>query len=182
MASNTVSIASVMTCLLVTAASAGPKPKAPAGTVALTTASISGRGPELVAKVKKACKSNTVFADQDGWRVHYALAVPKALPSAEITIKISDISQPREPQPVATLHKVVYSEAEVTRGNFRLTRDEVISPNAKLLVEIESDGELLAKQTFFIQGKVEARPKSIDFSEDEAVADNGEPEVTNRRR
>lgn len=183
MASKSIAVA-VLSCLIASTAGADPRPKRPAGTVALTTAALSGRGPALLQMVRKASAAPAVFSDNDGWRVFYALAVPHALPSSEITIKVSDVSQPKQPkQPLCTRHKVIYSDAEVTRGQLLLTRDEVSSPNAKLLLEIESDGELIARQTFFIKGKAAASPASIDFSAEEAVADDDDGgQVANRRK
>lgn len=165
--------------MLVAPTRADRRPKA-AATVALTTSSISGTGPALVKKVKKASASRAVFfAGEDGWNVHYALAVPSALPASEITLKISDIS--RGKQPICTRHKFIYNASPVTRGQFTLTRDDVVSPNAKLLLEIESDGEPIARQTFFIQGKVATGPAIVDFSEEEADGDD-EMDVASKRR
>ena len=92
------------------------------------------------------------------------------MPVPELDLKISDVS--RAKQPVATRHKIVYSDAAVVRGSFKLTRDEVLSANAKLLLEIESDGEPLAKRTFFIQTRSGAATgtKKIDFTAEEASA------------
>ena len=185
MRSNMMAIASVLTCLLAATAGAESRPRRPAGTVALTAGSLSGSGPALVKKVRKASAARAVFVedeDDKGWRVHYALAVPHALPSSEITLKLSDVSRPRQPkQPVCAFHKIIYSEAAVTRGSFLLTRDEVLSPNAQLLLEIESDGELIARQTFQIRGEVVAGARTIDFSEDDGGEDEV-AEVRNRRR
>lgn len=190
MRTNRIATASVLMCLLVTVAQAGPRAKRETGAVALTTAALAGGGAELVKKVQKAKAATPVFqesAEDKGWRVHYSLAVPHALPSSEITLKVSDVTQPRRPkQPVCSFHKVVYSEAAVTRGNFLLTRDEVLSPNAQLLLEIESDGQVIARQTFQIRGEGGGRTKTISFAEDEESDDEDEGErtadVRNRRR
>jgi hypothetical protein len=159
------------------------KPAAATAAIALTAVSISGSGPALVAKVKRASKANAVFRDRDGaWQIHYALAVPRSLPASEITLKISDVTGDK--QPICTRHKIIYSEAVVSRGQFVLTRDEVVSPNAKLLLEIESDGEPVARQTFFIQGAA-AGTGPIEFSSDEANADDDDADerpAANSRR
>jgi hypothetical protein len=62
----------------------------------------------------------------------------------------------------------------VIRGTFKLTRDEVLSVNSKLLLELESDGVPLVKRTFFIQSKSGAvtGPSKIDFTADQAAADD----------
>src|SRR5687767_10595291 len=120
-------------------ASAGPAKKA-ANVLALTPASLSGNGPSLLKKVKAADPGRVLFYDQDGeWTVHYAIALTSPLPVPELDLKISDVTRTKEA--IGTRHKIVYSDAAVVRGTFRLTRDEVLSPNAKLLLEIESDGE-----------------------------------------
>jgi len=175
-------VAGALACFLASTASAGPRSKRPKGVVALTKASLSGKGPALLKKVRKASTGRAVFFDKDGWRIYYALAAPHSLSSSELTIRISDVSFPRQPkQPVLTRHKLIYSQSPVMKGQFLLTRDDVPSPNARLLIEIESDGVLVAQRTFFIQGKVDNGPRSVDFSEEEANASDDEPEVANRR-
>lgn len=145
-----------------------PAPSAP---LALTAASLPGTGTALVKKVKRASGGRAVFYDHDGtWVVHYALVLTRPLPSAELTLKISDVT--RAKQALGTRHKIIYSEAAVARGSFTLTRDEVVSPNAKLMLEIESDGGSVARRTFFIQGKASrpSGPGKLEFSEADAEA------------
>jgi hypothetical protein len=163
-------LAIVMLSTAVGIADAGPAKKS-ANSLALTAASLGGSGPSLVKKVKAADAGRALFYEQDGeWTVHYAIALARPLPVPELDLKISDVS--RAKQPVATRHKIVYSDAAVVRGSFKLTRDEVLSVNAKLLLEIESDGEPLAKRTFFIQSRSGAATgtKKIDFTAEEASA------------
>jgi hypothetical protein len=163
----TFQLAIVMLSTAVAIADAGP---AKTSVLALTPASLSGSGPSLVKKVKAADAGRVMFHEQDGeWTVHYAIALAGPLSVPELDLKISDVS--RGKQTVATRHKIVYSDAAVVRGSFKLTRDEVLSVNAKLLLEIASDGEPVAKRTFFIQGKSGATgTRKIDFSADEASA------------
>ena len=165
----TVKLAIVFLSAAVAIADAGPK-KSPS-VLALTPASLSGSGPSLLKKVKAADARPVLIYEQDGeWTVHYAIALASPLSVPELDLKISDVS--RTKQAVGTRHKIVYSDATVVRGSFKLTREEVLSVNAKLMLEIESDGELLAKRTFFIQSKsaVATGPRKIDFSADEASA------------
>ena len=148
-------------------ADAGPG-KTSANVLALTPASLSGSGPSLLKKVKAADRARVMIYEQNGeWTVHYAIALASPLPVPELDLKIFDVS--RTKQHVASRHKIVYSDAAVVRGSFKLTRDEVLSVNAKLLLEIESDGGPVAKQTFFIQSKNGApSTRKIDFTADEA--------------
>ncbi len=168
----TLKLAIVMLSSAVAIADAGPAKKG-SNVLALTSASLSGSGPSLLKKVKAADAGRVLFYEQDGeWTVHYAIALSSPLPVPELDLKISDVS--RTKQPVGTRHKIVYSDAEVIRGTFKLTRDEVLSVNAKLLLEIESDGAPLAKRTFFIQSKsgAVASTKKIEFTADQAAADD----------
>jgi hypothetical protein len=177
----TFKLAVVMLSTAVAIADAGPAKK---NVLALTPSSLSGSGPSLIKKVKAADAARVVFYEQDGeWTVHYAIALASPLSVPELDLKISDVS--RTKQPVATRHKIVYSDAAVVRGSFRLTRDEVLSVNAKLLLEIESDGEAVAKRTFFIQSKSGVTgTRKIDFTADEASAsDSFDPDrVATKRR
>ncbi|MDQ3338332.1 MAG: hypothetical protein M4D80_24465 [Myxococcota bacterium] len=179
----TFKLAIVLLSTAVAIADAGPAKKS-ANVLALTPASLSGSGPSLLKKVKAADSRPVLIYEQDGeWTVHYAIALTSPLPVPELDLKISDVS--RTKQPVGTRHKIVYSDAAVVRGSFKLTRDEVLSVNAKLLLEIASDGELLAKRTFFIQSKSGAvtGAKQIDFTADEASAsDTGDSPVATKRR
>lgn len=174
--------------LLVTLTSAtafaGPKAKS---TLALTPASIAGNGAELVKKVKRADTSAkpAVFHECEGqWTVHYAVALVVPVPSAELTLKITDVSRASDPEPVATRRKFVYSDAAVARGMFKLDHDDVASPNAKLLLEIESDGVAITKQTFYIQGPSRATAGAIAFTAEEAASDDDveADDVKNKRR
>jgi hypothetical protein len=166
----TLKLAIVLLSTAVAIADAGPAKKS-ANVLALTPVSLSGSGPSLVKKVKAANAGRVAFYEHDGeWTVHYAIALASPLPVPELDLKISDVS--RTKQPVAKRHKIVYSDAAVVRGSFKLTRDEVLSVNAKLLLEIESDGEPVAKRIFIIQSKRGAvtGTKKIHFTAEEASA------------
>jgi hypothetical protein len=165
----TCKLAIVLLSTAVAIADAGPAKKS-ANVLALTPASLSGSGPSLLKKVKAAGAGRVLLYEQDGeWTVHYAIALASPLLVPELDLKISDVS--RTKQPVASRHKIVYSDAAVVRGSFKLTRDEVLSVNAKLLLEIESDGKPLANRTFFIQSKNGVTgTRKIDFTADEASA------------
>jgi hypothetical protein len=146
-------------------------PKAKTSTLAISSASITGKGPELVRKVKRASAKSAVVHECDGaWTVHYAVALAAPVPSAELTLRISDVTAAKEP--IATRRKIIYSEAVVARGMLKLDRDDVRSANAKLLLEIESDGVAIARQTFFIQGSAQAAQVPINFTADEAASDD----------
>jgi hypothetical protein len=177
----TFKLAIVMLSSAVAIADAGPPKKSPT-VLALTPVALSGSGPTLLKKVKAADVGRVLFYEQDGeWTVHYAIALASPLPLPELDLKISDVS--RTKQPVGTRHKIVYSDAAVVRGSFKLTRDEVLSVNAKLLLEIESDGEPVAKRTFFIQSRSGVTgTKTIDFTADEASAsDSVDDRVATKR-
>ncbi len=165
----TFKLATVLLVSAVAISDAGP-PKKTANVLALTTVSLRGTGPDLVKKVKTANPGRVSFYEQDGeWTVHYAISLARPLPAAELELKISDVS--RSKQPLATRRKIVYTDATVVRGTFKLTRDDVLSANAKLLLEIESDGVPVVNRTFFIQNKGgTTTTKSIDFTSDEATA------------
>ncbi len=159
-------VSGLLAVLFAASAQAGPRPKL-AGTLAVSKSSLSGRGPELIKQVTRVSSSAQVRIEHEegGWPIHYALAVPHSLPSSEITLKVSDISRDKQPkQPVCSRHRVIDGEAAVTRGRFTLNLDQVVSSNARLLFEIESDGVLIAQQVFYIQGKAVTAPKVIEFS------------------
>lgn len=166
----TFKLAVVLLSSAVAVSSASPPKKGP-NALALTAASLSGSGPTLMKKVKAANPGRVLFFDQDGeWTVHYAIALTSPLPSPEIDLKISDVT--RAKQSVGTRHKIVYTDADVVRGSFKLTRDEVLSPNAKLLLEIESDGMPVVKRTFFIQSRTTVtRTNKVEFTVDEVAGD-----------
>lgn len=180
----TFKLALVMLSSAVAVSAAGPAKKT-ANVLALTSASLSGAGPSLVKKVKAADAGRVLIYDQDGeWTVHYAIALARPLPAPELELKISDVS--RSKKTVGTRHKIVYTDAAVVRGTFKLTRDEVLSPNSKLLLEIESDGEPVATRSFFIQTKgavaSTSGTKTIEFTGDEAADDSVEAETIATKR
>lgn len=141
------------------------------GQVALAASSLgSGHDPALVKKVKKASHGRAVFHEKDGaWKIHYAVALAGKLPSAELTLRISDVS--RGKKFVGTRDKMVFDDRPVIGGSFSLARDEVFDPNAKLLVEIESGGVLVASRVFYIQGKAEQLTGEVAFGADEGTTD-----------
>jgi hypothetical protein len=177
-------LALVLLSTAVAIADAGPARKS-TNVLALTPAVLSGSGPSLLKKVKAADAGRVLFYEQDGeWTVHYAIALTSPLPVPELDLKIFDVSGTK--QSLGRRHKIVFSDAAVVRGSFKLTRDEVLSVNAKLLLEIESDGEPLAKRTFFIQTKGAAATgtRKVDFTADEASASDtvdSTPVATKRR-
>lgn len=179
----TFKLALVLLSSAVAISDAGPAKKA-ANVLALTPTSLSGAGPTLIKKVKTANPGRVLFYDQDGeWTVHYSIALSQPLPTPELELKISDVTKIK--QSIAARHKIVYTDAAVIRGSFKLTRDEVLSPNAKLLLEIESDGVPIVSRTFFIQTKNTASgTKKIEFTSDEASAsDSMDIEtITTKRR
>jgi len=146
--------------------------KAPLSALALTPVLLTGTGTALIKKVNASKAGRVVFDDHDGgWVVNYAIALASPLRSAELDLKISDVS--RTKQKVSTRHKLVYGDAPVVRGSFRLGRDEVLCPNAKLLVEIEDEGVTVAKREFFIRSKVaDTSSKVVEFSSAEAEGDD----------
>jgi hypothetical protein len=182
---TTLRAALLLVTLTSATAFAGPKAKS---TLALTPASLAGNGAELVKKVKRADTSAkpAVFHECEGqWTVHYAVALAVSVPSAELTLKITDVSRSTGPELVATRRKFVYSDAAVARGTFKLDHDDVSSPNAKLLLEIESDGVAITKQTFYIQGPARTTTAgAIAFTAAEAASDDEieAGDVANKRR
>ena len=153
------------------AAPAAAGSKAKKSTLAVSSASITGKGPELVRNVKRASAKPAVLRESEGtWTIHYAVALAAPVPSAELTLRISDVTAAKEP--IATRRKIVYSEAVVARGMLTLDRDDVLSSNARLLLEIESDGVAIAKQTFFIQGPAQGAQGTVNFTADEASSDD----------
>lgn len=167
-----VSLAALATVVVFSGSVGTAHADSPAAALALTPAPMPGTGAVLVKKVKRASAGRAVFHDRDGaWTVHYAVVLGRSLPSSELTLRISDVS--RRKQPLGTRHKVIYSEAAVARGSFTLTRDEVVTPNARLMLEIESDGQAVAKKTFYIQGPPTrgGATTKIDLSAADASAD-----------
>lgn len=121
--------------------------------------------------VAKQRNGRAIYDELDGaWTIHYSLAFSRIVESPELTLKISD---PARKQILATRSKFAFGERSALRGSIRLSREEVVSPNAALLLEIESDGRVIASRRFFIQGKAEVvapATGTVEFSAADAVA------------
>jgi hypothetical protein len=91
-------------------------------------------------------------------------------PVLDATITIYDVSHGK--QLVVTKDKMLYKESRIVSGSLALDREDVADPNARLLMVVESGGRVMAERVFYIQGKVERRPKhrNINFTAAEASA------------
>jgi hypothetical protein len=120
------------------------------------------------------------------WKIHYATVSKR--PVRDATITLIDVSHGRKL--VGTRETILYSASRVVQGSLTLSKREVIDPNSRLLMIVESGGRVLARRALYIQGKAPRRPKhkrnkTIDFTEETRQARSPAisiETVRNRRR
>ncbi len=138
---------------------------------------------------KRRARGRAVFQQDPtsgGWKIHYATVARR--PVRDATITLIDMSHGRKL--VGQRDTILYTPGRIVQGSLTLSRREVVDPNARLLMVIESAGRVLARRALYIQGKAprrRARPRNqtIDFT-DETRQARSEPisidAVRNRRR
>jgi hypothetical protein len=146
-----------------------------AGKVALSKAALPGKKGDRAwgQAAAKSSRGRAIFwqdARTGAWTIHYAAVVKR--PVLDATISIFDVSHGKKL--VLTKDKMLYKESRIVTGSLALDRDDVVDANRRLLMVVESGGQVMAERVFYIQGKVERRSKNRDvtFTADEAGAAN----------
>ena len=146
-----------------------------AGKVALSKAALPGKKGDRAwgQAAAKSARGRAIFwqdAKTGAWTIYYAAVVKR--PVLDATISIFDVSHGKKL--VLTKDKMLYKESRIVSGSLALDRDDVIDANRRLLMVVESGGQVVAERVFYIQGKVErrSRQRDIDFTAEEAGATN----------
>ena len=144
-----------------------------AGKVALSKAALPGKKGERAygQALARSARGRAIFwqdAKTRAWTIHYAAVVRR--PVLDATITIYAVSHGK--RLVLTKDKMLYKESRIVSGSLALDREDVADPNARLLMVVESGGRVMAERVFYIQGKVERRPKhrNLNFTAAEASA------------
>ena len=151
------------------AAAARGAERALAGKVALTPAALPGKKgerPYLRALGKSAGKRAVFHQDRKSgaWKIHYAAVVRR--PMRDVTIKIFDVT--RGQRFVGSRDKMLFAPSTIVNGSLTLDLDDVFDPNARMLMVLEApDGTVLARRTFFIQGRAQTYSGVVDFTDDD---------------
>jgi len=146
-----------------------------AGKVALSKAALPGKKGERAygQALQKSARGRAIFWQDPKtgvWTIHYAAVVKR--PVLDATISVFDVSHGKKL--VLTKDKMLYKESRIVSGSLALDRDDFVDANRRLLMVVESGGQVLAERVFYIQGKVERRSKQrdINFTTEEASATN----------
>ena len=138
---------------------------------------------------RKRSRGRAVFQQDPtsgSWKIYYATVSKR--PVRDATITLIDVSHGRKV--VGQRDTILYTPGRVVQGSLTLQKREVVDPNARLVMIIESAGRVLARRALYIHGKAphrRARPRNqtIDFTEETRQA-RSEPisvdAVRNRRR
>lgn len=144
-----------------------------AGKVALSKAALPGKKGERAygQALAKSARGRAIFwqdTKTGAWKIHYAAVVKR--PVLDATISVFDVSHGKKL--VLTRDKMLYKQSRIVSGSLELDPDDVVDANRRLLLVVESGGRVMAERVFYIQGKVERRPKNRDitFTADEASA------------
>ena len=171
-APRTMAIAVVISLAAGTAAAApidGLTGKLALGTEALPTG--KKKATQAYAKAfKRRARGRAVFqqdTETGSWKIYYATVAKR--PVRDATITLIDVSHGRKL--VGQRDTILYTPGRVVQGSLTLKKGDVVDPNARLLMVIESAGRILARRPLYIQGKAprrRARPRNqtIDFTEE----------------
>jgi hypothetical protein len=157
------------------------------GKVALGKEALPGKKGEKAygQALAKRARGRAVFWEDPkskSWKIHYAAVVKR--PVLDATITVFDISKGKKL--VATRDKMLYKQSRIVSGSIALSRDQVFSPNARLLMVVETGGRVVAQRMFYIQGKNEKLSGQVSFDPEDTAraADvvNGDELKSKRRR
>ena len=157
------------------------------GKVALSKEALPGKKGERAygQALAKRARGRAVFWEDPkskSWKIHYAAVVKR--PVLDATITVFDISKGKKL--VATRDKMLYKESRIVSGSIALSREQVFSPNARLLMVVETGGRVVAQRMFYIQGKNEKLSGQVSFDPEDTArsADvvNGDELKSKRRR
>jgi hypothetical protein len=146
--------------------------RALAGKVALTGRALPGKKgekPYLRALGKSAGKRAVFHQDRKSgaWTIHYAAVVRR--PMRDVTVKIFDVT--RGQRYVGSRDKMLFAPSTIVNGSLTLDRDDVFDPNARMMLLLEApNGTVLARRTFYIQGRAQTYSGVVEFTADEAPA------------
>jgi hypothetical protein len=157
------------------------------GKVALGKEALPGKKGEKAygQALARRARGRAVFWEDPkskSWKIHYAAVVKR--PVLDATITVFDISKGKKL--VATRDKMLYKQSRIVSGSIALSRDQVFSPNARLLMVVETGGRVVAQRMFYIQGKNEKLSGQVSFDPEDTAraADvvNGDELKSKRRR
>jgi len=140
------------------------------GKVALSKEALPGKKGEKAygLALAKRARGRAVFWEDPkskSWKIHYAAVVKR--PVLDATITVFDISKGKKL--VATRDKMLYKESRIVSGSIALSRDQVFSPNARLLMVVETGGRVAAQRMFYIQGKNEVLSGKVSFEPEDTA-------------
>ncbi|HUS65200.1 MAG TPA: hypothetical protein VMZ28_11685 [Kofleriaceae bacterium] len=119
---------------------------------------------------KRRARGRAVFHQDPAtgsWKIYYATVSKR--PVRDATITLIDVSHGRKL--VGQRDTILYTPGRVVQGSLTLQKREVVDPNSRLLMVIESEGRVLARRPLYIQGKAprtkaRRRNQTIDFTEE----------------
>jgi hypothetical protein len=114
------------------------------GKVALGKEALPGKKGEKAygQALARRARGRAVFWEDPkskSWKIHYAAVVKR--PVLDATITVFDISKGKKL--VATRDKMLYKQSRIVSGSIALSRDQVFSPNARLLMVVETGGRVV---------------------------------------
>lgn len=162
---NRCSLAAIAIAVVNTSAYAAPR----LGSVAFPAAPITAKDDAALAKqVARRSGGRSVVTERDGqWRIFYAVAFAAPIETPELTIRITD---PVRNKVIVSRDKYAFGTRSAVQGSLVIGRDDLVSNSSRLILELDHAGTLVARGTFFIQGKPAAehdtagRTKSVDFA------------------
>lgn len=102
------------------------------------------------------------------WKIYFAAFFKKPLNDFEVTIKLYDVTDRKQPHLKAAFEQFLDGRGQTELiSDIKLTRDK-FGVNRRIRMTIENRGRVLAESTFEIRGEAEKYSGKVDFTEDDA--------------
>ena len=123
-----------------------------------------------IASVKKQSKDRFMEDKEKGqWKIYYAAFFKKPLNDLEVKVTIYDVTDGSQRFIDSWEEFLTERNQRVIIGNLKLKRQEgKVNPNSKILMVMESRGQIVASASFYIIGEAKKFSGKVEFSEEEA--------------
>ena len=123
-----------------------------------------------ITQVKKQSKDRFQEDKEKGqWKIYYAAFFKKPLNDLEVKVTIYDVTDGSQRFIDSWEEFLTERNQRVIIGNLKLKRQEgKVNPNSKILMVMESRGQIVASASFYIIGEAKKFSGKVEFSEEEA--------------
>ncbi|WP_428269839.1 hypothetical protein [Haliangium sp.] len=116
---------------------------------------------------KQSSKKFQEDTDKKQWKVYFAAFFKKPLNDLEVTIKLYDVTDRKQPHLRASFEQFLDGRGQTSLVSYVKLERETFGVNRRVRMTVENRGRVLAETTFEILGEAEKYSGKVDFSEEE---------------